>query len=54
MFQDNPEKIVTFKPDRTIIIHTDVKIKLSAKKIPNRWYQFWYWALLGLTWEVEK
>lgn len=23
----------------------------STDKVPNRWRRFWYWALLGWTWE---
>ena len=26
----------------------------SCKPMPGRWRRFWYWALLGWTWEAKQ
>ena len=46
--------ILTFaqpKPQSELRFTSDFTFR-SVDQIPNLWRRFWYWALLGWTWEA--
>ena len=42
--------VINWPPVRSELKINGTVLVRSHKRVPSRWHQFWYWALLGWSW----